>query len=134
MALTREQSSLQLVNTVLAESVYRSGDIANVIEQAQAPFTLLVKPHCGRSEDVVRRLSRLADIIHQCMALGASVRQVIAESDSPRIVIHTFHARYAEWEATRKAAMESDCRQEIIRSQDDSSVLMQNTLSTRFEL
>ena len=108
--------------------------IGNILAQTNVRFTLIVRPHKGRTGDVVRRASRLADTIHQCGALAANVHRVIAGSDGPLIVQHSYHTGFAEFEATRSAVLESDVWTALSGSQDDSETRNQNFLCTRIAL
>ncbi len=127
---------IEIVRALLEEPVYRAGgdDAGNWLAQTNVRFTFIIRPHRGRADDVVRRASRLADTIHQCGALAASVHRVIAGSDGPRIVQHSYHTGFAEFEATRNAVLESDVWTALSRSQDDASTRMQNALSTKIAL
>ncbi len=88
---------IEIVRALLEEPVYRAGgdDAGNWLAQTNVRFTLSIRPHKGRTGDVVRRASRLADTIHQCGALAANVHRVIAGSDGPQIVQHSYHTGFA---------------------------------------
>ncbi len=126
----------EIVRALQEEPVYRAGgdDAGNWLAQTNVRFTIIVRPHSGRTGGVERGASRLADTIHQCGALAANVRRVIAGSDGPRIVQHSYHAGFAEFEATRSAVLESDVWTALSGSQDDSATRMQNFLCTRIAL
>jgi hypothetical protein len=123
----------EIVRALMVEPVYRAGgdDVGSILAQTQVRFTLSVRPHKGRADDVVHRASRLADTIHQSGALGASVQRVIAGTDGPRIWLHSFHAGFAAFEATRNAVLESAVWTALSRSQDDSATRVLNVLCTK---
>ncbi len=123
--LLGENAPIEMVNALLAESIYTAGDPPSILGQMKVRHTIVLKPNRGRGEDVLRRASRLTDTAHQCGALAASVRRVIAGAEGPRVVLHSFHAGFAEWEATRNAVMESDVWNALNRSQDDAAVRLQ---------
>ncbi len=128
---------IEIVRALLEEPVHSTASteaIGNILAQTNVRFTLTIRPHKGRAGDVIRRASRLADTIHQCGALAANVHRVIAGTDGPRIVQHSYHTGFAEFEATRSAVLESDVWTALSRSQDDASTRMQNALSTRIAL
>ncbi len=126
----------EIVRALHEEPVYRAGgdDAGNWLAQTNVRFTIIVRPHSGRTGGVERGASRLADTIHQCGALAANVLRVIAGTDGPRIVQHSYFAGFAEFEATRNAVLESDVWTALSGSQDDASTRMQNILCTRIAL
>jgi hypothetical protein len=125
---------IDTVGALLVESVYTAGNPSSIIAQTKVRFTIVLQPKRGRGEDVVRRLSRLADTAHECGALAADVRRAIAGPDGPRMYLHAFHAGYAEWQATRAAVQESDYWQALSRSQDEAAVRKQSIVSAKIDL
>jgi hypothetical protein len=125
-----------ILHALLSESVYEAGNVnvGDIIEQTKVRFHVGFKPHRGRVDDVVRRLSRLADTVHQSGALAASVRRVIAGTEGPRIAIFGYHRGYAEWQATRAAVLESDVWTALSRNQDMSSTPTFRTISTKIDI
>jgi hypothetical protein len=126
---------IDIVNASLAEPVYRAGPpLRDVLAQTQVRYSIILRPHRGRGEDVVRRLSRLADTAHQCGALTVAVRRVIAGSEGPRLNIHAYHAGFAEFESTRAAVMESDVWNALSRSQDEAATRVTSVICTKFNV
>ena len=128
---------VEIVRALLMESVHRTISteaVGDVLAQTNVRFTLSLRPHKGRADDVIKRSSRLADTIHQCGALGANVQHIIAGTDGPRIWLNSFHAGFAEFEATRNAVLESDVWTALSRSQDDSVTRVLNVMSTKIAL
>jgi hypothetical protein len=135
ISLLGENSPIEIVNARLAEPVYRAGPpLRDILGQTQVRYSIILRPHRGRGEDVVRRLSRLADTAHQCGALAVAVRRVIAGTEGPRMSITAYHAGFAELEATRAAVMESDFWQALSRSQDEAAVRLQTVITTKIDL
>ncbi len=132
--LLGENSPVEMVNAILAETIYTAGDPPSILDQMKVRHTIVVKPNRGRGEDVLRRASRLADTAHQCGALAASIRRVIAGTEGPRMVLHSYYAGYAELEATRNAVMESDVWNALNRSQDEAAVRIQTVVATKVDL
>ena len=132
--LLGENSPIEIVNAILAETIYTAGDPPSILNQMKVRHTIVLRPNRGRGEDVLRRASRLTDTAHQCGALAASVRRVIAGTEGPRVVLHSFHAGYAELEATRNAVRESDVWNALNRSQDEAAVRMQTVVATKVDL
>ena len=127
----------ELIRALLMESAHRTVSpeaVGNVLAQTKIRFTLSLRPHKGRAGDVIRRASRLADTIHQHGALGANVQHIIAGTDGPRLWLNSFHAGYAEFEATRNAVRESDVWTALSHSQDDSVTRVFNALCTKITL
>ncbi|MEE9159334.1 MAG: hypothetical protein V3U60_13220, partial [Gammaproteobacteria bacterium] len=87
-----EDAPIETVNALLAEPVDTAGDVPSILGQTQVRFTLTAYPHRGRHDDAVRRGSRLVDTIHQCGALAASLRRVIAGTDGSMFTLHSYHA------------------------------------------
>ena len=132
--LLGENSPIEIVNAILAETIYTAGDPPSILNQMKVRHTIVLKPNRGRGEDVLRRASRLADTAHQCGALAASIRRVIAGTEGPRMALHSYYAGYAELEATRNAVMESDFWNALNRSQDEAAVRMQTVIATKVDL
>ena len=132
--LLGENSPIEIVNAILAETIYTAGDPPSILDQMKVRHTIVLKPNRGRGEDVLRRASRLADTAHQCGALAASIRRVIAGTEGPRMALHSYYAGYAELEATRNAVMESDVWNALNRSQDEAAVRMQTVIATKVDL
>ena len=82
----------------------------------------------------MRRGSRLVDTIHQCGALAASLRRVIAGSDGSLFTLHSYHAGFAELEATRNAVLDSDVWNMLQRSQDEVVTRGANIVSVKIDI
>ncbi len=129
-----EDAPVETVHALLAEPVYTAGDVPSIIGQTNVRFTLMARPHRGRHDDAIRRGSRLADTIHQCGALAADLRRVIAGADGPMFALHSYHAGFAELEATRNAVLESDVWTKLQRSQDEVVTRLANIVSVRLDI
>ncbi len=129
-----EDAPIEIVNALLAEPVHAAGDVPSIIGQTKVRFTLTAHPHRGRIDDAIRRGSRLADTIHQCGALAASLRRNIAGADGPRFTLHSYHAGFAELEATRNAVLESDVWTMLNRSQDKVVTRGANIVSVKLDI
>ncbi len=125
---------IETVNALLAEPVYTAGVVPSIIGQTRVRFTLTAQPHRGRFDDAIRRGSRLADTIHQCGALAASLRRNIAGADGPRFTLHAYHAGFAEMDATRSAVLESDVWTMLQRSQDEVVTRGANFVSVKLDI
>jgi len=125
---------IETVNALLAETVHRAGDVPSIIGQTKVRFTLTAQPHRGRHDDAVRRGSRLVDTIHQCGALAANLRRIIAGSDASMFTLHSYHAGFAELEATRNAVLESDVWNMLNRSQDEVVTRGANIVSVKIDI
>jgi hypothetical protein len=129
-----EDAPIETANALLAEPVYTAGDVASIIGQTKVRFTLTARPHRGRHDDAVRRGSRLADTIHQCGALAASLRRVIAGIDGSMFTLHSYHAGFAELDATRNAVLESDVWSMLQNSQDKVVTRGVNIVSVKLDI
>jgi hypothetical protein len=129
-----EDAPIEIVNALLAEPVYTAGDVASIIGQTKVRFTLTARPHQGRIDDAVRRGSRLTDTVHQCGALAASLRRIIAGSDGPMFTLHSYFAGFAEFETTRNAVLESDVWTMLQRSQDSVVTRGANIVSVKLDI
>jgi hypothetical protein len=129
-----EDAPTVTVNAVLSESVYTAGDVASIIGQTKVRFSLIARPHRGRAVDAIRRGSRLADTILQCGALAADLRRGIAGTEAPQMGLHSFHAGFAEWQATRNAVLESDVWNVLNRSQDEVVTRTHNIICTKIDV
>ena len=129
-----EDAPIEIVNALLSEPVYVAGDVASIIGQTKVRFTLTASPHRGRHSDAVRRGSRLADTVHQCGALAASLRRVIAGTDGPMFTLHSYFAGFAELEVTRNAVLESDVWTALNRSQDEVVTRHANIVSVKIDI
>ncbi len=134
-SLFGENSPIEVVNAVLAESLYRAGSpVASILDQTKVRFSFTLRPNRGRAEDVLRRASRLADTAHQCGSLAVAIRRVIAGTEGPRLAFISYHPGFGELEATRSAVMESDVWNALNRSQDEAAVRMATTITTKVDL
>ena len=122
---------IEIVSAILSEAVYMAGSVNDILEQTQVRYTIGFKPHRGRRDTVLRRLSRLADTAQQCGALAVGVRSVIAGTEGPRLLITAFHTSFAEFQATRSGVLESDVWNALSRNQDEASTRMFSTITTK---
>ncbi len=126
---------VEIVSASLAEPIYTAGPpLEDIMAQTRVRYSILFRPHRGRGEDVVRRLSRLADTAHQCGALAVNVRRVIAGSEGPRLGIHAYHTSFADFESGRAAVMESDVWNALSRSQDEAATRIMNVICTKLDV
>jgi hypothetical protein len=122
---------IELVTAFLSEPVYMAGNVLDILEQANVRYTVAFKPHRGRQEDEIRRLSQVADLAHQSGALAAGIRNVIAGMDGLRLLATVFQSNFEHFQTTRNAMLASDAWTAVMRSQDESSTRLTTVLSTK---
>jgi hypothetical protein len=123
----------EVVRAILEEPVYRAGgdDAGDWLAQTKVRFAFTLQPSRGRTADVIRRASRLADTAADCGAIAASVRRIVAGSDYPMLVFASYHQGYAEFEATRNKVVASDVWTAISSSQDEAAARGASSLAAK---
>lgn len=129
-----EDAPIEIVNALLAEPVHTAGVVSRILDDTKVRFTLTARPHRGRFDDAIRRGSRLADTIHQCGALAASLRRVIAGTDGSMFTLHSYHAGFAELDATRNRVLESDVWNMLQNSQEKIVARGANIVSVKIDI
>jgi hypothetical protein len=132
--LTSADAPIDILHALIAEPVYVAGNVESIIAQTKVRYRIGFKPHRGRGDTVVRRLSRLADTAHQCGALAVAVRRAIAGTDGPQIGIIGYYAGFAELQATRNAVLESDVWTALSRNQDEAATRLFSNITTKIDL
>ena len=132
--LTAADAPMDILQALLAESVYMAGNVESIIAQTKVRYRIGFKPRRGRSDTVVQRLSRLADTVHQCGALAVAVRRAIAGTDGPQIGIVGYYAGFAEFQATRNAVLESEVWTELSRNQDEAATRLFSNITTKIDV
>jgi hypothetical protein len=122
---------IELVTAFLSEPVHMSGNVLDILEQANVRYTVAFKPHRGRQDDEIRRLSRVADLAHQSGALAAGIRNVIAGMDGLRLLATVFQSSFENFQTTRNTMLASDVWTAVSRNQDESSTRLISVLSTK---
>ena len=123
----------ELVRALIEEPVYRAGgdDDGKWIDQTNVRFAFVLHPSRGRTTDLIRRASRLANTAVECGAITANLRRIIAGSDRPMFLFASYHKGWAEYEMTRSSVAESDVWTALSSSQDDVATRGVTLLSTK---
>jgi hypothetical protein len=123
----------EMVRALIEEPVYRAegDDDGNWVDKPKVRFLFTLKPSRGRGTDLVRGASRLADTAVECGAITANLRRISAGADSPMFVFASYHERFAEYEATTSAVLESDVWTMLSNSQEDVATRGTTMLSPR---